>query len=68
MSIISNFVETVTITVSEFAYLKDTETRFKILKNKMLNEKHCPLDMQIILGIENENLKNIDFNADAQEE
>ena len=64
MSIMSSLVETVTIPVADFSYLKDIETRFNILKKQMLNAEDCPLDTQIILGIENEKLKNNDFNAD----
>lgn len=54
MSIMSSLVETVTIPVSDFAYLKDIETRFNILKNQMLHAEYCPIHTQVILGIENE--------------
>ena len=54
MSIMSSLVETVTIPVSDFAYLKDIETRFNILKKQMLHAEYCPIHTQVILGIENE--------------
>lgn len=54
MSIMSTFHETVTITVEEFARLKDIETRFTVLKNQMLHAEYCPIHTQVILGIEKE--------------
>lgn len=54
MSIMSTLHETVTITVAEFARLKDIETRFTVLKNQMLHAEYCPIHTQVILGIEKE--------------
>lgn len=42
----------ITIPVEEYTHLKDTETRFAILKNQMMNAEYCPIHTQIILGIE----------------
>ena len=44
--------ETITISIEEYTHLKDTETRFTILKNQMMNAEYCPIHTQIILGIE----------------
>ncbi len=42
----------ITIPVEEYTHLKDTETRFTILKNQMMNAEYCPIHTQVILGIE----------------
>lgn len=45
---------TMQISINEFARLKDIETRFAIIKEQMLHADYVPIDMKIILGIENE--------------
>lgn len=45
---------TITISIEEYARLKDIQTRFEILKNQMLHAEYCPIHTQVILGIENE--------------
>ena len=45
---------TISISVEEYARLKDIETRFTIIKGQMLHAEYCPIHTQIILGIENE--------------
>lgn len=64
MSIMSTLHETVTITVEEFARLKDIETRFTVLKNQMLHAEYCPIHTQVILGIENEKPKKQELKLD----
>ena len=64
MSIMSTLHETVTITVEEFARLKDIETRFTVLKNQMLHAEYCPIHTQVILGIENEKAAK-EFSLDS---
>lgn len=44
--------QTITISVEEYARLKDIETRFTIIKEQMLHAEYCPIHTQIILGIE----------------
>lgn len=44
----------ITISVREYAHLKDIETRFTIIREQMLHAEYCPIHTQIILGIENE--------------
>ena len=45
---------TVSISVAEYARLKDIETRFAIIKEQMLKAEYCPIHTQVILGIEQE--------------
>lgn len=42
----------ITITLEEYAKLKDIQTRFEILKNEFIHASYCPIHHQIILGIE----------------
>lgn len=44
----------ITITLEEYAKLKDIQTRFEILKNEFIHASYCPIHHQIILGIEKE--------------
>ena len=46
-------METITISIEEYTRLKDTETRFEIIKQQMIHAEYCPIHTQIILGIEN---------------
>ncbi len=64
MSMMSTLHETVTITVEEFARLKDIETRFTVLKNQMVHAEYCPIHTQVILGIENVMVKKNDLKLD----
>ena len=45
---------TISISIAEFARLKDIETRFAIMKEQMIHADYCPIHHQIILGIEKE--------------
>lgn len=47
----------ITITLEEYAKLKDIQTRFEILKNEFIHASYCPIHHQIILGIEEEYAK-----------
>ena len=64
MSIMSTLHETVTITVEEFARLKDIETRFTVLKNQMLHAEYCPIHTQVIFGIEKEKAATKELKLD----
>lgn len=44
----------ITISVAEYARLKDIETRFVILREETLHATYIPIHHRIILGIENE--------------
>lgn len=44
----------ISISVAEYARLKDIETRFAIIKEQMLKAEYCPIHTQVILGIEQE--------------
>lgn len=44
----------ITISVAEYARLKDIETRFVILREETLHANYIPIHHRIILGIENE--------------
>lgn len=45
---------TISLSVAEYARLKDIETRFAIIKEQMLKAEYCPIHTQVILGIEQE--------------
>lgn len=64
MASLVEMMQKVEITVSEYARLKDIETRFNILKNQMSHAEYCPIHTQIILGIEKEESKKQELNLD----
>ena len=53
----------ITISIEEYAKLKDIQTRFAILKKEMMYAEYCPIHHQIILGIEKE-YKTKELDAD----
>ena len=61
MASLVEMMQKVEVSVSEYARLKDIETRFTVLRNQMLHAEYCPLHTQIILGIENEKKNQNDF-------
>lgn len=62
MASLVELMQKVEIQVSEYARLKDIETRFTVLKTQMLHAEYCPLHTKIILGIENEKPKHDVFS------